>query len=120
MIRRNGEYYTTNFDLSNHYESDILVIEKFQQTKIWTAAYYEAEHKAPYLKRFYLEAGNRRNLLGDNPKNSIYLLTDECYPRIEIIFGGIDSFREPLIVEAEEFVVARALKPEENDSRHIR
>ena len=87
-----------------------LVIEKFQQTKIWTAAYYEAEHKAPYLKRFYLEAGNRRNLLGDNPKNSIYLLTDECYPRIEIIFGGIDSFREPIIVEAEEFVVARGVK----------
>lgn len=110
VIRRNGEYYTTNFDLSNHYESDILVIEKFQQTKIWTAAYYDADHKAPYLKRFYLESGNRRNLLGDNPKSSIYLLTDECYPRIEIIFGGFDSAREPLIIEAEEFVVARSVK----------
>lgn len=110
VIRRNGEYYTTNFDLSNHYESDILVIEKFQQTKIWTAAYYDADHKAPYLKRFYLEPGNRRNLLGDNPKSSIYLLTDECYPRIEIIFGGFDSAREPLIIEAEEFVVARSVK----------
>lgn len=110
VIRRNGEYYTTNFDLSNHYESDILVIEKFQQTKIWTAAYYDADHKEPYLKRFYLEPGNRRNLLGDNPKSSIYLLTDECYPRIEIIFGGFDSAREPLIIEAEEFVVARSVK----------
>lgn len=110
VIRRNGEYYTTNFDLSNHYESDILVIEKFQQTKIWTAAYYDADHKAPYLKRFYLEPGNRRNLLGDNPKSSIYLLTDGCYPRIEIIFGGFDSAREPLIIEAEEFVVARSVK----------
>ena len=110
VIRRNGEYYTTNFDLSNHYESDILVIEKFQQTKIWTAAYYDADHKAPYLKRFYLEPGNRRNLLGDNPKSSIYLLTDECYPRIEIIFGGFDSAREPLIIEAQEFVVARSVK----------
>lgn len=110
VIRRNGEYYTTNFDLSNHYESDILVIEKFQQTKIWTAAYYDADHKAPYLKRFYLEPGNRRNLLGDNPKSSIYLLTDECYPRIEIIFGCFDSAREPLIIEAEEFVVARSVK----------
>ncbi len=110
VIRRNGEYYTTNFDLSNHYESDILVIEKFQQTKIWTAAYYDADHKAPYLKRFYLEPGNRRNLLGDNPKSSIYLLTDECYPRIEIIFGGFDSAREPLIIEVEEFVVARSVK----------
>lgn len=110
VIRRNGEYYTTNFDLSNHYESDILIIEKFQQTKIWTAAYYDADHKAPYLKRFYLEPGNRRNLLGDNPKSSIYLLTDECYPRIEIIFGGFDSAREPLIIEAEEFVVARSVK----------
>jgi len=110
VIRRNGEYYTTNFDLSNHYESDILVIEKFQQTKIWTAAYYDADHKAPYLKRFYLEPGNRRNLLGDNPKSSIYLLTDECYPRIEIIFGGFDSACEPLIIEAEEFVVARSVK----------
>ncbi len=110
VIRRNGEYYTTNFDLSNHYESDILVIEKFRQTKIWTAAYYEAEYKAPYLKRFYLEAGNRRNLLGDNPKNSIYLLTDEFYPRLEIIFGGIDSSREPLVVEADGFVAAKGVK----------
>ncbi len=110
VIRRNGEFYTTNFDLSNHYENDILVIEKFQPNKIWTAAYYDADQKYPYVKRFFLEAGNRRNLLGENPKNTFYLLTDEHYSRIEVVFGGVDSHREALTIDTDEFVSTRSFK----------
>ena len=110
VVRQNGEFYTTNFDLSNHYENDILVIEKFNPHKVWTAALYDADQKYPYLKRFLLEAGNRKNFLGDNPKSSLYLLTDEVYPRIEVVFGGADAFREPLIIEAEEFIGVKGFK----------
>ena len=96
--------------MSNHYENDILVIEKFNPHKVWTAALYDADQKYPYLKRFLLEAGNRKNFLGDNPKSSLYLLTDEVYPRIEVVFGGADAFREPLIIEAEEFIGVKGFK----------
>ena len=111
VIRRNGEFYTTNFDLSNHYEKDILIIEKFSPNKIWTLAFYDADQKYAYLKRFQLESGNtRRNILGDNPKSQLYLLTDEYYPRMEIVFGGNDAFRSPLVVDAEEFVMLKSFK----------
>lgn len=111
VILQNGEFYTTNFDLSNHYEDTILVIEKFNPNKVWTAALYDADQKYPYLKRFMLEAGSRKqNFLGDNPKSRLLILTDEVYPRIEVVFGGKDAFRESLELDAEEFIAVKGFK----------
>lgn len=111
VILRNGDFYTTNFDLSNHYEDSILVIEKFNPGKVWTAALYDADQKYFYLKRFQLEPGSRKqNFLGENPKSRLMLLTDETYPRIEVTFGGHDSFREPLVLDAEEFIGVKGFK----------
>lgn len=111
VILQNGDFYTTNFDLSNHYEDNILVIEKYNSNKVWTAALYDADQKYFYLKRFLLEAGNRKqNFLGENPKSRLMLLTDEVYPRIEVVFGGHDSFRESLVLEAEEFIGVKGFK----------
>lgn len=111
VILQNGEFYTTNFDLSNHYEDNILIIEKFDSNKVWTAALYDADQKYPYLKRFQLETGSRKqNFLGENPKSRLLLLTDEAYPRIEVVFGGKDNFREPLVIDAEEFIGVKGFK----------
>lgn len=111
VILQNGDFYTTNFDLSNHYEDNILVIEKFNAHKVWTAALYDADQKYFYLKRFQLEPGSRKqNFLGENPKSRLMLLTDEAYPRIEATFGGRDSFREPLVLDAEEFIGVKGFK----------
>ncbi|WP_455628658.1 DNA gyrase/topoisomerase IV subunit A [Parabacteroides chinchillae] len=111
VILQNGDFYTTNFDLSNHYDTNILIIEKFDSNKVWTAALYDADQNYPYLKRFQLEAGSRKqNFLGENPKNRLFILTDEAYPRFEVIFGGLDSFREPLVLDAEEFIAVKGFK----------
>lgn len=111
VIQPNGDFYATNFDLSNHYESDIQVIEKYRSQKVWTAVLYDADQKYCYLKRFQLEvSGKKQNFLGDNPKSYLMLLTDEPYPRIAVRFGGADSFREPLEIEAEEFVGVKSFK----------
>jgi topoisomerase-4 subunit A len=111
VILRNGDFYTTNFDLSNHYEDHILLIERFDPGKTWTAVLYDADQKFPYLKRFPLEANNKKqNFLGENPGSSLYMLTDELFPRIEVVFGGNDNFREPLILDAEQFVSIKSFK----------
>jgi topoisomerase-4 subunit A len=111
IVLKNGEFYTTNFDLSNHYEDNILVIEKNDSMKVWTAVYYDADQKYFYLKRFLLEGTVRKqNFLGENPKNRLMLLTDEVYPRIEVVFGGHDAFREPLVLDAEEFIGVKGFK----------
>lgn len=111
VIQPNGDFYATNFDLSNHYDSDIQVIEKYQPQKVWTAVLYDADQKYCYLKRFQFEVSARKqNFLGENPKSRLMLLTDEPYPRIAVRFGGADSFREPLEIEAEEFVGVKSFK----------
>lgn len=112
IILNNGEFYTSNFDLSNHYEDNVSVVEKFDPNKVWTAALYDADQQNyPYLKRFCFESSNRKqNYLGENKDSRLILLTDEYYPRLEIIFGGHDSFREPLLIDADEFIAIKGFK----------
>ena len=94
-----------------HYESNIMVIEKYEPSKIWTAVLYDADQKYYYIKRFLLEVNTRKqNFLGENPKNRLMLLTDEVYPRIEVIFGGHDAFREALVLDADEFIAVKGFK----------
>jgi topoisomerase-4 subunit A len=38
------------------------------------------------------------------------LLTCETYPLIQVNFGGGDSFREPLVIDAEEFALIKGFK----------
>lgn len=112
IILNNGEFYTTNFDLSNHYEDNVQIVEKYDPNKVWSAALYDADQQNyPYLKRFCFEAGSRKqNYLGDNKESKLIILTDEYYPRLEVIFGGHDSFREKLIIDADEFIAVKGFK----------
>jgi len=112
VVRQNGEFYTTNFDVSNHYEDNILIIEKFNPNKVWSAVLYDADQEGkPYLKRFpFEETARKMNFLGDNSNSSLIMLTDEIFPRIEVVFGGHDSFREPLVVDVEEFIAVKSYK----------
>ncbi len=112
VIFNNGEFYTTNFDLSNHYEDNVQIVEKYDPNKVWSAVLYDADQQNyPYLKRFCFEAGSRKqNYLGDNKESKLIILTDEYYPRLEVIFGGHDSFREKLIIDADEFIAVKGFK----------
>ncbi len=112
VILRNGEFYLTDFDQSNHYEGDIMLIEKYRNDKVWTAALYDADQQNyPYLKRFQLEATLRRqNYLGDNPKNQLIALSCHPHPQFRITFGGGDAFREPLVIDASEFIGVKGFK----------
>ena len=112
VVLNNGDFYTTNFDVNNHYDDNIRIMEKFDPTKAWTAILHDADqHNYPYIKRFYFEPSNRKqNYLGENKNNRLLLLTDEAYPRLEVVFGRHDSFREPLIIDVEEFALLKGFK----------
>ena len=112
VAMENGEFYTTNFDLNNHYDAGIKVIEKFDPDKIWSAALYDADQQGyPYIKRFTFEASTRKlNYLGENKNNQLILLTGVVYPRLKVVFGGVDSFREPIEIDVEEFIGVKSYK----------
>ncbi len=112
IIQNNGDFYTTDFDLNNHYDADIQRIEKYDPEKVWTAVLYDADQQNyPYLKRFTFEAtAKKQNYLGENKHSKLILLSEQVFPRIQVVFGGHDDFREPLIVEASDFVGVKSYK----------
>lgn len=106
-----GDYYTTNFDVNNHFENNISNIEKFDTNKVWTVALFDADQKFYYLKRFQLEpSAKQQNFLGENPESKLVWITCTDYPRFEIVFGGADNYREALIVDGEEFIGIKSYK----------
>ena len=111
VVSSKGEYYTSNFDLANHYSKDIMIIEKFDPHKIWSVVLYDAEQKFNYLKRFQLEPSQKPlNFLGDHADSLLLLMSDVDYPRFEVVFGGNDAYRETLIVDADEFISVKSYK----------
>ncbi len=54
-IYKTGYYRLTNFDLSNHFEDDLLIIEKFKPQKPISIIYYDKETSQHFLKRFLAE-----------------------------------------------------------------
>lgn len=111
-IRKNGEFYLSPVDLNNHYEDDLMIIEKFDPAKVWSAALYDASQQGfPYIKRFTLEPSPRRqNCLGENKDNQLIWFSETPFPRIQVMFGGNDNFREPLVIEVDEFIGVKSFK----------
>ena len=105
-------YYVSNFDANNHYEDNILRIEKFDPEKVWSVVLYDADNEGyPYIKRFVMEPNKRKqSFVGENPNSKVVLLTDQPYPRIRVTFGGADAHREPMEIEIEEFIAVKGFK----------
>ena len=112
VILKNGEFYLTNFDANNHYEDNILKIEKFDEHKVWTAVLYDADNQSyPYVKRFYMEATKRKqNFLGENADSQLVVLTDVVYPRLNVTFGGADETRPAMEIDVEQFIAVKGFK----------
>ncbi len=112
VVLENGEYYLSNFDVNNHYEDNIKIIEKYNPNKVWTALLLDADQKGYlYMKRFLMEASKKKqNYLGENKENKLLKLSDKEGARFKIIFQGVDAFREALEVEAEEFIAVKGYK----------
>ena len=111
VILKSGEYYMSSFDAGNHYEDNILRIEKYRPGHVWTAVLNDADQGYPYIKRFTFEpASKRTRFLGDNEKSELILLSDTPGCRLKVTFGGGDSFREPMVVNASEFIAVKSYK----------
>ena len=112
VILSNGEYYLTNFDVNNHFEDNLRIIEKYDANKVWTAVLYDADNdNYPYIKRFLLEASKKKQTyMGENADSRELLLTDTVYPRLLVTFGGADAVRPPLEIDAEQFITVKGFK----------
>ncbi|MCR4602936.1 MAG: DNA gyrase/topoisomerase IV subunit A [Prevotella sp.] len=112
VILPNGEFYLTNSDANNHYEDQLLRIEKYNPDKVWTAILFDADNQGyPYLKRFQMEGAKRKQcFIGDNPLSRLVLLSDQAYPMIRLSYGGKDEGRPEEDIDGEQFVAVKSFK----------
>ena len=111
VILKSGEYYLTDFSTEHHYEDNILVIQKYNPDTVWTAILDDADQGHTYIKRFIFEPTARpQRYLGDNPDSSLRLLSSTQGARFRVTLGGGDSFREPLVIDAWDFIGVKSSK----------
>jgi topoisomerase-4 subunit A len=105
VIMKNGDYYTTTCESTNHYEEGILRIEKFDANRVWTAVVNDADQGYVYMKRFTLDDSDKKqSIIGGNPESVLLLLSEEKYPRFDVKFGEGDSFRGNVVIDADDFI----------------
>ena len=112
VIYKSGEFQLYNYDLSNHFQQDILVIEKFDKRKILSVVYFDTEQDYYYVKRFEIDEpeGKLIRFIGDNKDNRMVSITWVHYPRLELTFGGKNAERDPEIIEVAEFIGVKSWK----------
>ncbi|WP_059025412.1 DNA gyrase/topoisomerase IV subunit A [Gabonibacter massiliensis] len=111
VVNKNGTYYTSDFDLSNHYEEGFLKLEKFEPDKIWSVVFFDAEQQFYYLKRFRFEdSAKLLSFIGDTEGSRLVCLSGETRPRFEILFGGRHEKRPGEIIVADEFIAEKSYK----------
>ncbi|MDR0687685.1 MAG: DNA gyrase/topoisomerase IV subunit A [Prevotellaceae bacterium] len=111
-ITKSGMFYTTNFDLVNHYDDDLGYIKKFDPHQIFSAVYFDADQKMYYIKRFTLETSiNPQSFIDEDNKDShlIALSIDE-FPQVEVTFGGKRAERVPEYIDVEKFIGVKSFR----------
>ena len=111
VVTKNGYFRITGFDLSNHFEDNILIIEKYRSGKVYSVIYWDAEQKFYYVKRFIAEESEKPLcFINEDPESKLISMTEVEYPRFEIHFGGKHKTRENEIIEVAEFIGVKSYK----------
>lgn len=112
VICKDGTFYTTNYDLSNRYQGDILKVEKFDSQKVYSAIYIDGESGFHYIKRFSFEPSDSVATLfiSDAPGSVFVEINEDIHPQALITFGGKHEKREPESIDVEEFIGKKGFK----------
>jgi topoisomerase-4 subunit A len=86
-IMQSGQYKLVNFDLANHFDDDLVIIEKYDPEKVITAVYFNGTKQDYYVKRFIAEGGDKKtDFIGESDASRLLFVSLDFLPRVELIF----------------------------------
>ena len=101
-----------SFDISNHFDDDMLVIEKLNPKKAVTAIYFDGGKNNYYVKRFLIEhKTNKFNFITEHKDSFLEIISTDWRPQIELVFvkeKGKD--RQTEIINLEDFINVKGEK----------
>ena len=111
VINHKGDAKTVAPDLSLHFESTPLVMERWVEKRPITAVYFDGNKERYFIKRFLIENVNKEdNFLKENSK--LIFVSSEWRPVIELIFTkprGAEELPNRLVV-VEDFIGVKGFK----------
>lgn len=112
-ITSSGHYVLTGFDITTHFDEEMIHIEKYDSRKIMTVIYYFGEKKYYYLKRFYIEDTDRKTtMVPDDDGSRFHSFSLDRLPQVQIVFDekGNGRFIENELVRPADFIDVKGLK----------
>lgn len=113
VISASGHYRFYGYELSTHFDADMVVMEKFDAEKIITALYIEGKTGQIYLKRFQPEVTDRKtSFLGDEPDTKLIAVSLDYLPQVKVIFDGKLNPKPyaPEVINVSEFIDVKSFK----------
>jgi topoisomerase-4 subunit A len=115
VFTRSGMVRLSSYDLTNHFEDDLLMLHKYTPGKVYSAVYYDGKHKYYYVKRFAPEPSEKpASFIDEHPKSQLIILSEQYHPRVEIRFGGQHRKRNPEVIELSDFIAVKGWKAKGN------
>jgi topoisomerase-4 subunit A len=112
-LMQSGEYRLTGFDLSTHFDPDLIHIEKYDPEKVFTAIYIEPKTGLHYLKRFTLEETDKKiNFVSDNPEAKLVTISEHSRPNLEVFFDHKRNEKQidTQTINVEEFIAVKSYR----------
>lgn len=87
-VTSKGYYKLYNYDLLNHFDEDIVLIEKYYPEQVLTCIYYDGESKSYMTKRFLPENLTTKSLIiTEHEESRIELITSQIQPVVDVKFA---------------------------------
>ncbi|AEV34318.1 DNA gyrase/topoisomerase IV subunit A [Owenweeksia hongkongensis] len=115
-VTQTGHYRLLGFDLSTHFEEDMIIIEKFNPKKPLTAIYFDGEKERFYVKRFIPEASAKKELfISESDGSYLEAVFSDWYPRVELVFKKIKGKqKENEEIVLSDFISVKGMKAQGN------
>ncbi len=87
-ITSKGVYKLYTYDLLNHFDEDIILIEKYYPNQMLTCIYYDGESKSYFTKRFLPEpTTNKTSIITEHEQSIVELITNQVNPIVDVRFA---------------------------------
>lgn len=111
-IYKAGYYKITGFDISTHFDDDLLHIEKLHPQKPITVIYYDKKQDKHFIRRSLPEISDKKiDLLAGNDKAKLVYISFDYLPQLEISYSEKNSKEKKVeIINVAEFIDIMKIK----------
>ncbi len=115
-ITQNGHYKLSSFDVSNHFDADMILIEKFKPKNPISAIYLDGESKTYFVKRFMIEPTDKKVLFISEAEGSrIEIVTTEPLPVVVVKYSKVKDKEVPSEkIDLTQFIEVKGMKAKGN------